>query len=46
MRKIVLFLGFILLAVSVFGVVFNFGLNFITKSAENGTINFSEYSYK
>jgi diguanylate cyclase (GGDEF)-like protein len=45
MRKIVLFLGFILLAVSVFGVVFNFGLNFNAKSAEQGIINFSEYSY-
>lgn len=45
MRKIVLFLGFILLAVSVFGVVFNFGLNFNAKSAEKGIINFSENSY-
>ena len=46
MRKIVLFLGFILLAVSVFGVVFNFGLNFNAKSAKNGIIKFSEYSYQ
>jgi len=45
MRKIVLFLGFILLAVTVFSVVFNFGLNLNVKSAEKGIIDFSEYSY-
>ena len=45
MRKIVLFLGFILLAVSVFGIVFNFGLDLNAKSAEQGIINFSEDSY-
>lgn len=45
MRKIVLFLGFILLAVTVFSVVFNLGLTFNVKSAEKGIIDFSEYSY-
>jgi diguanylate cyclase (GGDEF)-like protein len=45
MRKIVLFLGFILLAVSLFGIVFNFGLNFNAKSAKQGIIDFSEDSY-
>ncbi|NQT59628.1 MAG: diguanylate cyclase [Bacteroidetes bacterium] len=46
MRKIVLFIGFILLAVSVFGIVFNFGLSFFNaKSVEKGIIDFSENSY-
>lgn len=45
MRKIVLILGFILLAISVFEIVFNFGLSFNAKSVEKGVISFSENSY-